>query len=124
MSAIAIIRLANNSSWRELEMLKTVKKCLAMSVMILCLSGGALAGHTMPGGGGAYCMCGCKACFCDPGENPGNCTNSVVGQPKADPSGDTLPKPGSAGDGGAFLFGSVMVMALARLLWPYGCCFT
>ena len=96
-------------------MLKKVKMCLAMSVMILSLSGGALAGHTVPGG--EVCTCGCARCVCDPLETPGACTNSVVGQPKTDPSGDTLPTPGSTGDGGAVLFGSLMLMALARLLW-------
>src|SRR5689334_7641914 len=109
------MRLAINSFSKELEMLKKVKMCLAMSVMILCLSGGALAGHTRPGG--EWCTCGCSGCFCDPGETPGNCTNSVVGQPKPVPgtSGDTLPTSGSTGDGGAFLFGSLVLMALARL---------
>jgi hypothetical protein len=41
----------------------------------------------------------------------------VIREPKADPSGDTLPVPESSGDGGAFLFGSLVLMALARVLW-------
>ena len=96
-------------------MLKKVKMCLAMSVMILCLSGSALAGHTRPGG--EYCTCGCPACICDSGEKPGACTESVSREPNMDASGDTLPAPGSSGDGGAFLFGSLVLMALARFLW-------
>jgi hypothetical protein len=38
-------------------------------------------------------------------------------EPKADPSGDTLPMPRSSGDGGAVLFGSLVLMALVRFLW-------
>lgn len=98
-------------------MLKKVKKCLAMSVMILCLSGGVLAGHTMPGGDGEYCGCGCAKCFCDSGENPSPCINSVGREPKADPISKTSPKPEPSGDGGTFLFGSLMLMTLFRFLW-------
>lgn len=96
-------------------MLKKVKRCLAMSVMILCLSGGALAGHTRPGL--ENCTCGCSGCFCDPGETQGACTNSVSREPKAEASDNTLlTSPGSSGDGGALLFGSLVLMALARFL--------
>jgi hypothetical protein len=75
----------------------------------------ALAGHTQMGG--EACTCGCSECICDPGEPRSPCTNSVSREPKIDPSGDTLPMPESSGDGGAFLFGSLMLMALARFLW-------
>ena len=97
-------------------MLRKVKMCLGMSVMILCLSGGVLAGHTVPGG--EACMCGCSGCMCDPGERPGACTNSVSREPKADARDNTLPvMPESSGDGGALLFGSLVLMTLVRFLW-------
>ena len=75
----------------------------------------ALAGHTQMGG--AACTCGCGGCICDPGESFGACTNNVTREPNTDPSVDTSPMPESSGDGGAFLFGSLMLMALARFLW-------
>lgn len=100
-------------------MLRKVKKWLAMSVMILCLSGGALAGHTMPGGRGEECTCGCISCFCDSGESPicGR-TNSAVQDDLNGVSGNKSPAtPDSSGDGGMLLFGSLVFMALARFLW-------
>ena len=96
-------------------MFKKVKMCFAMSVMILCLSGGVLAGHTRPGG--EVCTCGCAGCFCDPGEQREVCANLASQEPKAGVTTNTSPvTPDSSGDGGALLFGSLMLMALARFL--------
>src|SRR5690349_18989879 len=75
----------------------------------------ALAGHTQVGG--YACTCGCTACICDPGETRTACGNSVSREPGTDPGSDTSPAPKSSGDGGAFLFGSLMLIALARFLW-------
>ena|SRR5438128_2282825 len=75
----------------------------------------ALAGHTQVGG--YACTCGCTGCLCDPGESRAACINSVSREPDTDSKVDTSPKPESSGDGGAFLFGSLMLMALARFLW-------
>ena len=75
----------------------------------------ALAGHTQVGG--YACTCGCTECICDPGESRSACTNGVTGAPNPDPNVDTSSVPVSSGDGGAFLFGSLVLMALARFLW-------
>ena len=98
-------------------MLKKVRRGLAMSVMILCLSGSVLAGHTVPGG--EECTCGCISCFCDSGESP-ICQNAnragsdLLGGVSGDKSAAT---PDSSGDGGAVLFGALVFMAILRSLW-------
>lgn len=100
-------------------MLRNVKRGLAMSLMILCLSGGVLAGHVQPGGRGEECNCGCIGCFCDPGESP-ICQNAnragsdILGGVSGDKSAAT---PESSGDGGAVLFGALVFMAILRSLW-------
>jgi hypothetical protein len=76
----------------------------------------AVAGHSTMGG--AYCMCGCTECVCDPGETPDMCIKKAGKEAKPGKSGRTSPTtPESSGDGGALLFGSLMLMALARFLW-------
>ena len=68
--------------------------------------------------GGAYCMCGCAECVCDPGEDPDLCIKKAGQKAEPGKSGRTSPStPESSGDGGALLFGSLMLMALARFLW-------
>jgi len=98
-------------------MLRKVRKGLAMSVMILCRSGGVLAGHTVPGG--EACTCGCIGCFCDPGESPicrnaNRASSDILGGVSGDKSAAT---PESSGDGGAVLFGALVFMAILRSLW-------
>ena len=98
-------------------MLRKVRRGLAMSVMILCLSGSVLAGHTVPSG--EECTCGCIGCFCDPGEAPlCNGPNMASNDDLSGINGNKLPaSPDSSGDGGAVLFGSLVFMALFRFLW-------
>ena len=97
-------------------MLRKVRRGLAMSVMILCLSGSVLAGHTRPSG--EECNCGCIGCFCDPGDPP-ICQNANrAGSDTLSVSGDkSAATPDSSGDGGAVLFGALVFMALNRFLW-------
>ena len=98
-------------------MLKRAKTCLAMSVMILCLASVSLAGHTRPGG--EECTCGCIGCFCDPGEVPlCDGPNMASNDGLSGINGNKLPvSPESSGDGGAVLFGSLVFMLMARMLW-------
>jgi len=72
----------------------------------------ALAGHSTIGG--AYCACGSSDdCICDAGELP-----STARLNNGDLSDNKWPvPPESSGDGGVLLFGSLVLMALARFLW-------
>ena len=77
----------------------------------------AMAGHVI--GGGYWCQCGCAACICDPGEEPGACTNSINPTPKkSDRSFDQSASPVGAGSTAGLDFGSsALIMALAFLVW-------
>lgn len=72
----------------------------------------ALAGHVQSGG--AYCACGSSDdCICDAGELPNTARLN-----NGDLSDNKWPvSPESSGDGGVLLFGSLVLMALARFLW-------
>ncbi|HST19759.1 MAG TPA: hypothetical protein VLR90_01470 [Blastocatellia bacterium] len=78
----------------------------------------ALAGHTNLGGG-VWCQCGCAGCFCDPGETPGACTNSINPIPKkSDRSFDQSASPVGKASTSDFDFGAgTMLLALAFLVW-------
>ena len=60
-----------------------MKKLLRVFVLTLTLLAGSAinttyAGHTVPDG--AYCICGCTHCVCDPGEHPGPCNGRMARQ--------------------------------------------
>ena len=77
----------------------------------------AIAGHVI--GGANWCQCGCAYCVCDPGEDPGACTN--VRKPPSGQDGKVASRDASpvGADSAAGLdFGSsALILALAFLVW-------
>jgi hypothetical protein len=75
------------------------------------------AGHVPVGN--YWCQCGCAGCFCDPGETPGACTNSINPIPKkSDRSFDQSASPVGKASTSDFDFGAgTMLLALAFLVW-------